>query len=108
MFDVIKTRYVYFTILLGPKGKEYTVMGWGRTNNVRGDFGDKKEAGAYKSILQKLALPHIAIGWCRSNPKWRSFHRISEDRQVCAGGKTGKFFYLSMSLSLRIYRNIYL
>jgi len=73
----------------GPKGKEYTVMGWGRTNNVRGDSGDKKEAGAYKSILQKLALPHIAIGWCRSNPKWRSFHRISEDRQVCAGGKTG-------------------
>ena len=90
--DVIKTSYAYFTILLGPKGKEYTVMGWGRTNNVRGDFGDKKEAGAYKSILQKLALPHIAIGWCRSNPKWRSFHRISEDRQVCAGGKTGKFF----------------
>ena len=92
MFDFIKTSYMYITILLGPKGKEYTVMGWGRTNNVRGDSGDKKEAGAYKSILQKLALPHIPIGWCRSNPKWRSFHRITEDRQVCAGGKTGKFF----------------
>ena len=43
-------------------------MGWGRTNNLRGDSGDKKEGGAYKNELQKLALPAIDIGKCRNNP----------------------------------------
>ena len=36
-------------------------MGWGRTNNLRGDSGDKKEGGAYKNVLQKLALPEYEI-----------------------------------------------
>ena len=36
-------------------------MGWGRTKNLRGDSGDKKEGGAYKNVLQKLALPAIDI-----------------------------------------------
>ena len=36
-------------------------MGWGRTNNVKGDSGDKKEGGAYKNILQRVALPAINI-----------------------------------------------
>merc|ERR1712228_564591 len=66
---------------------EYSVMGWGRTNNIRGDTGDKNEGGAYKNVLQDLVMPHIDIGWCRSNPKWRSFHRITPDRQICAGGQ---------------------
>ena len=65
-------------------------MGWGRTNNVRGDSGDKKDGGAYKNVLQKLNMPHIENEWCRSNPQWRSFHRITTDRQVCAGGKIRK------------------
>ena len=66
-------------------------MGWGRTNNLRGDSGDKKEGGAYKNELQKLALPAIDIRKCRNNPAWRSFHRITPDRQLCAGGEIREF-----------------
>ena len=62
-------------------------MGWGRTNNLRGDSGDKKEGGAYKNVLQTLAIPAINIKKCRNNPKWRSFARITQDRQICAGGE---------------------
>ena len=69
-------------------------MGWGRTNNLRGDSGDKKEGGAYKNVLQKLALPAIDIRKCRNNPAWRSFHRITPDRQLCAGGEIREFLYL--------------
>jgi len=66
-------------------------MGWGRRNKRRGDSGDKKSGGAYKNVLQKLAMPHIKTEECRTNPKWRSFHRITADRQVCAGGKIRKY-----------------
>ena len=69
-------------------------MGWGRTNNLRGDSGDKKEGGAYKNVLQKLALPAIDIRKCRNNPAWRSFHRITPDRQLCAGGEIREFLLL--------------
>ena len=82
--------------LIGPEGKEYTVMGWGRTNNLRGDSGDKKEGGAYKNVLQTLAIPAINIKKCRNNPKWRSFARITQDRQICAGGEIRKFRTLSL------------
>ena len=82
--------YLVLTFITGPPGKEYSVMGWGRTNNIRGDTGDKNEGGAYKNVLQDLVMPHIDIGWCRSNPTWRSFHRITPDRQICAGGQVRK------------------
>ena len=60
-------------------------MGWGRTNNKRSDQGDKKEGGAFENILQKLAVPHIDTATCKSNPKWKAFHKITSNRQVCAG-----------------------
>jgi len=74
----------------GQKGKEYTVTGWGRTNNNRTDKGDKDEGGAHTNLLMKLDLPHIETGWCKSNPQWGAFHRITSDRQVCAGGTLHK------------------
>ena len=79
----------YYHVLEANLENTHLVMGWGRTNNDRG-YGDKKSGGAYKNVLQKLVLPHIPIDECRSNSKWRSFHRITEDRQICAGGKIRK------------------
>ena len=73
--------------MLGPDGDEYTVMGWGRSNNNRRDQGDKDDGGAYKNVLQKLGVPHIETSWCKSNPQWKAFSTITTDRQVCAGGR---------------------
>jgi len=70
----------------GPEGNEFTVMGWGRTNNDRRDQGDKNEGGAHKNILQKLGLPLITTNHCKTNPSWKAFSKITDDRQVCAGG----------------------
>ena len=64
------------------------MMGWGRTNNFRGDQGDKREGGAFQKILQKLQLPHIPYSKCKSN--WPAFRQISDDKQICAGGEQGK------------------
>ena len=78
-------------------------MGWGRTNNIKGDSGDKKEGGAYKNILQRVALPAINIRKCRNHPKWRSsYHQITTDRQLCAGGEIRELSHQSFNSFLRI------
>jgi len=71
----------------GPGSDEFTVMGWGRTNNDRRNQGDKDEGGAFKNVLQKLSVPHIENSWCKSNPQWKAFSKITTDRQICAGGR---------------------
>ena len=78
-------------LLSGPEGNEFTVMGWGRTNNDRRDQGDKNEGGAHKNILQKLGLPLITNNHCKTNPNWKAFSKITDDRQVCAGGLKRKY-----------------
>ena len=79
-------------LLSGPEGNEFTVMGWGRTNNDRRDQGDKNEGGAHKNILQKLGLPLITTNHCKTNPSWKAFSKITDDRQVCAGGLKRKYY----------------
>ena len=66
-------------------------MGWGRSNNDRRSQGDKDEGGAFKNVLQKLSVPHIENSWCKSNPQWKAFSKITTDRQLCAGGRIRKF-----------------
>ena len=77
-----------------PGNDEYTVMGWGRSNNDRRSQGDKDEGGAFKNILQKLSVPHIENSWCKSNPQWKAFSKITTDRQLCAGGRIRKFIIM--------------
>ena len=72
---------------IGPGSDEYTVMGWGRTNNNNRDKGDKDDGGAFENVLQKLSVPHIVNSWCKSNPQWKAFSKITTDRQLCAGGR---------------------
>jgi len=74
----------------GPGSDEYTVMGWGRTNNNNRDKGDKDDGGAFENVLQKLSVPHIVNSWCKSNPQWKAFSKITTDRQLCAGGRLRK------------------
>ena len=85
-------------MFIGPKGKEYTVMGWGRTNNVRRDQGDKKEGGAHSNVLQKLQLPDIPVDQCKSKPEWKAFSQITTDKQLCAGAKLRKCYLLYTTL----------
>ena len=81
--------------LSGPKGKEFTVMGWGRTHNEHGDPGDYDKGGAFKHILQKLDIPHVPTAQCKAMST--SFNQITSDRQVCAGGEASKYHILLSS-----------
>ena len=83
---------------------EYTVMGWGRSNNDRRSQGDKDEGGAFKNVLQKLSVPHIENSWCKSNPQWKAFSKITTDRQLCAGGRIRKLITCKTTYD-RIYSN---
>ena len=78
-------------VILLVSVEEFKVIGWGRTNNKRGDNGDREEGGAYKSTLQELNVPYIPIQTCKSNPTWKTFSKISDDRQICAGGRLRKY-----------------
>ena len=71
-------------------------MGWGRTNNKRGDAGDRFTGGAHSNVLQKLKVPFIPNVACREN--YPSFQNITTNKQICAGGERGMF----MSIKLKI------
>ena len=62
--------------------------GWGRTNNNYFDKGDVDETGAFSSILLKVETPFIPIAECKR--KHSVFNIITDDKQVCAGGLSGK------------------
>lgn len=49
-------------ILDQPKpGSEHVVMGWGRTNNERGDNGNTSTSGSFTNIQQNLVVPEVKI-----------------------------------------------
>ena len=62
-------------------------MGWGRTNNLRGDAGDRFVGGAHSNVLQKLKVPFIPNAICRTT--YKSFRSITNNKQICAGGERG-------------------
>ena len=62
--------------------------GWGRTNNNYFDKGDVDETGAFSSILLKVETPFIPIAECKR--KHSVFNIITDEKQVCAGGLSGK------------------
>ena len=67
---------------------EQIVAGWGRTNNNYFDKGDVDETGAFSSILLKVETPFIPIAECKR--KHSVFNIITDEKQVCAGGLSGK------------------
>jgi len=85
---------IVFPVCLGwdntitvPKD-QFTVSGWGRTNNDAYDRGDIRVAGAHSAVLQKLEnVPFIDNETCKKN--WTIFRGITE-KQICAGGIKGQ------------------
>jgi hypothetical protein len=66
--------------------KQNVVMGWGRTNNEEGDFGNQTISGAFSSILQQLNVSEVPYEACKEKPL---FKNISPTKHICAGGEEG-------------------
>ena len=75
-------------------------MGWGRTNNKRGDAGDRFTGGAHSNVLQKLKVPFIPNVSCRGN--YKAFRNITTNKQICAGGERGTLMSIKMCIMKRI------
>ena len=69
----------------GREGNQYSIMGWGKTNNNKHDVGDTLVGGAPSNILQKIVLPLIEHKVCRT--KYKSRRNITRHKQICAGGE---------------------